>query len=607
MRSSLLHIISVMALLSMCALVPSSLAAQATGLSCDDPIRVDSTFSVTLPMGSYWLAAETYDLPLRVYYFPLHFRTQTPPVVTIDFSCTPGVYEDPKVAAVVAELKGYGVDFPYTPTLKTAVVDNRDCYVLSYSREVVASLENFGVNYSIPVYVHLTTYGQGDAIIENAKAIKDCSVTSTPTTLPGKIQLAENDTNIVFLMPVRDWRADSVFIHWSGTAPLRFWIGTNCEFHMDGRDELLFDLFDMNEAKDTTGYVYTISAYDMDRYKRHAEDGFYMYFRCQSTSAGTITMERLLPPFVEPDPCIEMTKIDLDVPFDCVANDTFTVRYVTDLWKGRAVVFSSESKTEITMVCADTCRFSVDDMDHVIGRYKFVDDGEGGQECPLSLAEMDDLWSRTKDGSIYIKFVTSSDISIMAYTWIANSCVKNSFELYLGDSIWFENTDAVRVKAIRWQYDSVMLRWSGQEDAQLFVSKTCSYNMTETNKNVLDILPLKSGDTTVIRLEQLSQWEPNADRNGYIYFRVKKGNGYLYAWHNILSKDEEPIHATIGVICEGDNFLVVVSESQQISLQDRNGKEINSWYQTKEGVPYSFVQDGQRYVIQGAYETIYVE
>lgn len=599
-----MHIISMVALPLMCVLTPLSFSAQTMGLSCDDPIRVDSTFSVTLSEGSYWLAAETYDLPLRVYYFPLHFRTQTPPIVTIDFSCTPGVYEDPKVAAVVADLKGYGVDFPYTPTLKTTIVDNRDCYVLSYSREVVASLENFGVDYSIPVYVHLTTFGQGDAIIENAKAIKDCSVTSTPTTLPGKIQLAENDTNIVFLMPVRDWRADSVYIHWSGTSPMRFWIGTNCEFRMDGRDELLFDLFDMNVAKDTTGYVYTISAYDMDRYKRHAEDGFYMYFRCQSTSSGTITMERLLPPYAEPDPCLEMTKIDLDVPFDCVANDTFSVYYFTDLWKGRAVVFSTDAKNELTMVCADTCRFSADDTNHVIGRYKFVDDGEGGQECPLSLVEMNDLWNRAKDGSIYVKFVTSSDVSIMAYTWIANSCVKNSFELYLGDSIRFENTDAVRVKAIRWQKDSIMLRWTG-EDAYLYVSKTCSYNMTETNKNVLNVFSLKSGGTIVINAEQLSLWETNADRNGYVYFRIKNGiSGALSAWFTPSVKRD---NATIRIVCNGDSFSLSVSETQDISLQDEKGQLIDKWQQTIDSAPYSFSRDGRRYIIQGEKETIYVE
>ena len=99
-------------------LFATSLMAQ-TGLTCEDPIPVDSNYNayVTVdPEEGYkevWYTAGTYDLPLNVHFIPDNPNSDWGPDVTIDLTCTPGVYDDPMIDSLI-NLNKLNTNFVYT-------------------------------------------------------------------------------------------------------------------------------------------------------------------------------------------------------------------------------------------------------------------------------------------------------------------------------------------------------------------------------------------------------------------------------------------------------------------------------------------------------------
>ena len=86
-------------------LFATSMMAQ-TGLTCYDPIPVDKAYEgkVDGPC-ELWYTANTYDLPLHVYFIPEADNSTWGPEVQIDFTCVPGVYDDPKLDTSISSLQ----------------------------------------------------------------------------------------------------------------------------------------------------------------------------------------------------------------------------------------------------------------------------------------------------------------------------------------------------------------------------------------------------------------------------------------------------------------------------------------------------------------------
>ena len=95
------------------------------GDSCNDPIPLGKNYSaeITKP-GTVYYSANTFDLPLAVY-----FKTTTPnqpPLVEMDFTCTPGVYTDSILCSLFCKNGGSGIEFdmPHKPDLKVTTLED---------------------------------------------------------------------------------------------------------------------------------------------------------------------------------------------------------------------------------------------------------------------------------------------------------------------------------------------------------------------------------------------------------------------------------------------------------------------------------------------------
>ena len=130
------------------------MAAQALGTSCENPFVITEEFSTTITEpGSYWFSVTTYDLPLRVRYTP-NVATGETMKAYVDFSCTPGVYDDPNLYELTDMATGWGFEMPLPFGVRDVMVDGKLAYYEASVDESYRELmTNFGILYNVEAKV----------------------------------------------------------------------------------------------------------------------------------------------------------------------------------------------------------------------------------------------------------------------------------------------------------------------------------------------------------------------------------------------------------------------------------------------------------------------
>ena len=121
------------------------------GLSCENAIPVDTSYagSIAEP-GVYYYSAWTYDLPLACYFYPEDEELSTL-YFDVDFTCTPGVYDDPKIEDLLNTTIGWGIDMPirFDKFEKGIDENGRTYYTMSIQETYRELMANFGVSYDV--------------------------------------------------------------------------------------------------------------------------------------------------------------------------------------------------------------------------------------------------------------------------------------------------------------------------------------------------------------------------------------------------------------------------------------------------------------------------
>ena len=87
-------------------------AQEPDGLTCENAIPVDTSYVGSVPAaGTYYYSASTYDLPMTCYFYPEH-PIENAPKIYVDFTCTPGVYDDPNIVDLLKAGTGWGISLP---------------------------------------------------------------------------------------------------------------------------------------------------------------------------------------------------------------------------------------------------------------------------------------------------------------------------------------------------------------------------------------------------------------------------------------------------------------------------------------------------------------
>ncbi len=535
----------------------------------------------------------------------------------MDFSCTPGVYEDSIICALFCHDQGGYLMLPHTATLTTKTENGQTYYEVSMGEFYRDMLLRAGISYNVQVYVKVTYYGKGTINLTPDVEFSQCMETDKWLLLGVPQSVAPNDEETYFIAPYSNWSTDSIRYIWEGESPATVVLGTTCSFEpMNALDVQRVDVWTMAAGGDTLNHTNAEIQYYMTYMNNptNKAKGGVFYVKVVSEGAGTLKVERMPVPPPEGG-AIEM---HYNQPTPIHRNDTNTLYAISTAWTEdtrfivptdyivRMYVGLSADFTPATAV--DSFRFS---------------STEAGRELLWNKARLETLKSMTSGRFLYVRFLCNTETSVTPQYWTPSVCYDKT-EALTASTITLQNRSnkVYRIRYNDWKGGDITFSWNKNSDCPFYIGDTCVVPTNASSIHVIynSVIP-KSSSVTIPAVD-IAKWVRHVDPDGYLYIRFypsAKGDVTVSS-SRPEETDPQPDshqHATIAVLCstetgmEGERqYIVNVSQAQQMSLYGgemtaSTGTPIQSWFQEPANQHLLSLQPGE-YTLCGAKESILI-
>ena len=540
------------------------------GLSCENAIPVDTSFVGSIPAaGTYFYTASTYDLPMTCYFYP-ETSLSTVPTVYVDFTCTPGVYDDPNLTNMIQSASGWGVETPIKFTCARNFDENGvEYYSLTINESYREMMAMFNITYNINAIVKVVVPCGGDLTMRPDDTFKSCVENSEWLNLPDTIVTGLQHEADSYVLPLADWKNDSVQFRWTGTEPITVWIGETCEFeYKTTGSNCALDMFELRPDAGNGENIRVFTKQEIADYISAFGVGGVYYLRTICAENGELIVEK--KPVSE-----EMQKaqaLSLSTTATVAANEVEQVYYFPKEWADYNVVWTSSSDYQVTAYFSTNVTFAAEENDpYVCATYKFTPAAEG-RELALSKKQMKAICDNVTGDNVFVKFVAAQKTIITPVLWSAGPCVESVDEIYVNDSVSLQrnaSSTAWRINIAQWAEQDVKLYWKGTSSIKMFLCDTCKgFTLNKTNEHVklykeVSINNDGTRDTVLFTKEELSAVAKYADADGYLYFRFNNAAaGALIAKADVNEPeppvDLEPVSAVALVL---DSTITVPADN----------------------------------------------
>ena len=501
----------------MCFLSP--MMADELGSSCQNPIPLTEDFQITISEpGSYWFSAWTYDLPLKVRYTP-DVVSGTRMNVFVDFSCTPGVYEDPNLMELTDIASGWGIEMPIaflTPI--ASIVDGREVFELSVSESHRDLMRMFGISYDVQALVEVIVPVSGKIELVPDTVFRNCIESSHWMKLPDTVAVSPANWDYSYVLPLSDWAGDSVRITWTGTQqPVSLWMGKDCGFNLDETDELFVFKYEIQP-----GEALDISAAEL---KDLMLNSSLLYAKLVSTESADLIFD-YKPMSPEMARAIPML---LDQPVPVKTNDLEQYYYFKTELTDNSLQFNADSRDTIVAYFGTTPTFELESSAH-IATYTLYPTTSGTQ-LALSKKQIAAFAKSVKTEYLFVRFDSPRTTDMTLSIWGASTCINNSIEILPNavTAIAANSSSTIyRIDYYKWYQGDVELLWDGSQSVNSYLADTCSFTLSASNARVIDYKSIaKTNGTHIITKSLLDSVADRVDGDGYLYFRFnsrRKGN-----------------------------------------------------------------------------------
>lgn len=602
----------------MCVMLTASTTAFAKqGDSWCDPIPLGKNYSATISKtGTVYYSANTMDLPLAVY-----FKTSTPnqpPIVEMDFTCTPGIYEDSILCSLFCKKTGsggIGVDMPHKPKLDvTTLEDGSFAYYIAMGKTYRDLLFQMGIDYNVVVYIKVT-YKSTGTMTMTPDAFGNCMDGFKFMHAGDTIKVLPNDKSRHVIVPYVQWMEDSIRYVWDGTAPLQLAVATECEFDPeDNSNPNIANFKELKSPKDTFKLTSENLQYYVTSGDYSSEAGMF-FAKWYTTGSGTLKIERV----PQAPPRDGATLLRYNKPTEVVPSDTLVKTYAIPFTWTEDIKFITPTDHVFKLYIGTDPKFT---PKQAIASYQFYT-AEDGHWLGLYADEMKALWKKTSEQYLYIKIWCTEKTTITPQHWYPSKCMTTTVNLPAKDtiiSILKEDTRIFRMHYAQWKGGKITLKFSQTDDCKAFFSDTCFVNPVSTVADYLiDYEKMKKGRTSTITAERVNSWEPRViDEDGFIYL-------YLYCETNSgkvtitttapEEQDPAPIvypAATVHVTCGekessgAQNITVKVSVEQDIIIYNATSTKVAEWHQLPTDAPHTIKLQPGDYTLSGKDEKIAV-
>lgn len=514
------------------------------GLSCETAIPVDTSYVGSVPAaGTYYYVASTYDLPMTCYFYPAETGMSAPKVY-VDFTCTPGYYEDSNLASMIQSASGWGIKTPIEFFCDYGIDENnREYYSLSISESYREIMATFNITYNVDAIVKVVVAGAGDISMRPDTTFKSCVENSEWLTLPDTVAaglLREADS---YVLPFAEWQNDSIRFRWTGSkAPVTVWIGETCDFEFNTTgDNCALDMFVLSPDAGNGENIRVFTKQDIADYISAFGEGGVYYMRTVSAEDGELFVEKQ-PMSEEMQKAIPM---EIDEPIQVLANNTEQVYYFSASWKSNSMLWTASSAQNITAYFSNVVEFEADkNSELVLKTITF------SQELQLSKSQLTTLCNAAVGDFIFVKFVSAKPTTITPSLWSVGPCAEKSSELFVNDSVRLQrnsSSTAWRVDIQEWALQDVKLFWKGTSKMKVYLCDTCTgFMLGKDNAHVkfykeISINSDGSRDTLLITKEELTAVTEFADSDGFMYFRFDNAAAGSMIVKAEVSEQEPPV------------------------------------------------------------------
>ena len=525
----------------------TSMMAQ-TGLTCEDPIPVDSTYRARVEGPCVmWYQAGTYDLPLNVHFVPDNPESDWGPEVQVDFTCIPGVYADSKIDSLINLVGAFDVEFPLEILCDRAGTDEHvewDLFVNSSYRDQLAE---FGVTYNVQAFVRVEFFEAGLIRLQPDTIFSSCMDSADPIALDQEISILPNDSDRVFIMPYTDWQNDSIQFVWNGDAPATIWLATGaCDFLPSVISGYVCANYYLQP-----GVPYRVHNKDITNLIKENSGGGVFYAKILSSAEGTLLTEKIPMSAIQGDAILLEHGKTVELP----ASAADLLFCFPKTWG--ATMFEATTNKMVTMYIGHSADFEASASDaNVVASVPFGMDN-GTRTLYLSSTELATYKSGLTEDYVYVRFVSEEAMSITPNMWAASVCAdastlivpntEYSLKARSGNTIF-------RMRYADFEGYPLGIYWRGSSSLPVYISDTCHYVLSGSNEHVLKYVSIRSGNTSNIDVETLSSWEARAE-DGYFYVRFNPSNAGRVKFISERPAAPDSIYTTISeTLCYGESY-----------------------------------------------------
>ena len=525
----------------------TSLMAQ-SGLTCEDPIPVNSDYvgRVDGPC-TLWYTAGSYDLPLKVHFIPDADNSTWGPEVTVDFTCTPGVYDDPKLDSLLTMVADFDVSFPVEFLCNLVTSNGKNEWDLSINENYRETLAEYGITYNLQAFVKVVFEEAGVVSLRPDSAFQACMENTPKINLGDTIEILPNDSNSACIFSYTEWQEDSIRFVWVGDEPARVHLATvDCEFVPVENNGFIWNRIDLVD-----GTPYKLYSEQMKSdIKKNKAGGLY-YGKIISPVAGKFVVEKI------PMNAAQGGAILLEYGKK-VQIDTDALYCFPRTWN--STQFVSPTDFILTMCASPLYDFALDSEDCYI--YTFSKEEEG-RVLNLSSVEMSALTGVAKDDYIYVRFACNASISITPEMWAPSECANQSTLIRPNEAFFvFERSSNTifRLRYVDWVGYDMTIEWDGSVKLPTYIADACSYTLSSSNSHVLQYAEIKSGGTFDISAATIETWASRVDADGYLYVRFNPTKLGVAVFMSSKPEDvdpeiPDPVYTTeSATICFGETY-----------------------------------------------------
>lgn len=491
-------------------------AAFGRGESCSFPIELGKDFKAQIDKpGTYWYVANTFDLPLSVYFSPIN-ESDPAPEIEMDFSCTSGVYTDSIICSLFCANEGSGVslDMPHKPKLNKTTQEGKLMYYLSMGQAYRDLLLKAGIDYNVEVYIKVVYSGKGEMAMAPDDMFANCMDGYKFMHLGDTVHVQPKDKERHVIVPFVQWQSDSIRFVWEGEGNVTIAVGSTCEFDPTKVTEESVVMRKTASEKDTV----KVTSEKLTYYVRFEENaGGMFYAKFYSEHAGILKIERV--PMAPPAGDAQLLKYDKKVSI--AANDTFSLYAIPMSWD-TATIFTTPTDYTFCMYMDLSPEFT---PATAVDSFRF-DKTADGHALTLKTEQMKALCAKALDNYLYVRFRCAAKTSVTPDIWDVPDCLLEWSRLEMNGQITVEKKTygtvfyGVYYNAIK--DGDLTFKWSGKSyNCTVTFGDTCQFSAGNAsaphvifNKNIA-----KNGGSLTITQETIASWAEHVDPDGYVYVR----------------------------------------------------------------------------------------